>query len=567
MKKIVVFLFITCICFSLYANNTMINEAEYLLYENNVYETEKLLIGNVSEEKLIDDSIDCIDAFAKDDTECINTDTLYQTQYFATYYFYNLRENMGYNYIGSCSYVAIAMMLSYYDTYWDDTIIDDSYDLNSLFEKTEYVDGILTYSELTLHNFENSPGIRENERLPFDESERLGLSDDERLTEEQYYQLVKNQNNRNRYFHYYLMGMMITEEFYASRVGEGINPFGLGVDGRSQLIEDYLESLNGKLTYETVTTDVENYIIENVSRGTPVLVAVDLPNQKVGHVLVVYDYDASTGKLYANLGGSDGLTHVDLSSLNCTSIKNATTFTPTGSHSHSNNYVYLDGSTYCSCYFPCHPEHEHEYEACVGAESTHHVYKCGCTAEGNVTLFHNFEYVNITANGHQEVCSDCGYERDVHEHSFQYTNTSDINHNARCSHCRYETTKPHTFECDGVENGLHYEKCVDCGYRESRMSNPQYTQLGESGHSKECVHCGYEVNDSHTFVQTSDGSLGHILTCKYCGQTSGTHEGHLYTAYDDMFSKCKICGYLKRNNGGFTPIIKTKLPNKDEETE
>ena len=104
-------------------------------------------------------------------------------------------------------------------------------------------------------------------------------------------------------------------------------------------------------------------------------------------------------------------------------------------------------------------------------------------------------------------------------------------------------------------------------YRESRLSNPQYTQLGEIGHSKECVHCGYEVNDSHVFVQKSDGALGHILTCKYCGQTSGTHEDHLYTAYDDMFSKCKICGYLKRNNGGFTPIIKTKLPNKDEETE
>ena len=51
----------------------MINEDEYLLYENNVYETKKLLIDNVSEEKLIDDSIDCIDAFAKDFTPIIKT--------------------------------------------------------------------------------------------------------------------------------------------------------------------------------------------------------------------------------------------------------------------------------------------------------------------------------------------------------------------------------------------------------------------------------------------------------------------------------------------------------------
>ena len=283
--------------------------------------------------------------------------------------------------------------------------------------------------------------------------------------------------------------------------------------------------------------------------------------------MIVYDYDETTGKLYGHMGWGSDLTHIDLSSMGYLYIKNAATIKISTPHSHSNNYVDSDGNTYCSCYFSCHTEHEHEYEACVGAESTHHVYKCGCAAEGNVTFYHNFEYVNITTNGHQEVCSDCGYERDVHEHSFQYTSTSDINHHARCSHCGYETTKYHTFECDGTENGLHYVKCVDCEYRESRLSNPQYTQLGEIGHSKECVHCGYEVNDSHVFVQKSDGALGHILTCKYCGQTSGTHEGHLYTDYDDMFSKCKICGYLKRNNGGFTPIIKTKLPNKGEETE
>ena len=50
---------------------------------------------------------------------------LYLTNYFSTYYFDNLEGNYGLNYKGSCGYIAIAMLLSYYDTYWNDYFIDD----------------------------------------------------------------------------------------------------------------------------------------------------------------------------------------------------------------------------------------------------------------------------------------------------------------------------------------------------------------------------------------------------------------------------------------------------------
>ena len=500
MNKILVLLLIIGLVFSFYTNNATSNEESDFSFDSNCIKTEHSFIGNDSKLQFTDDSIDCFDALEKVDVEYVNTDTLYQTQHFATYYFYNLRENMGYNYIGSCSYVAIAMMLSYYDTYWDDTIIDDNYDLNSLFEKTEYVDGILTYSELTLHNFENSPGIRENERLPFDESERLGLSDNERLTQEQYYELVKNQSNRDRYFHYYLMGTMITEEFYASRVSQNINPFGLGGEDREDLIEDYLNASGAKLTYETVTTDIENYIITNVSRGIPVMIAVDLADQNTGHVLVVYDYDASTGKLYANMGWTDGYdetdelvtyTHVDLSSINYTRIKNATTFTPTDSHSHAYNYVYWDGSTYCSCYFPCHNAHQHTYES---VNDNYHTYSCNCATEETPNINHSFYVDDISDTEHTFKCTDCDYSVTSEHNMTIPVPLAGAQHGCKCNECDYvdeSTLEAHSYNSFMyVSDTAHRSTCDGCGAWKETTSPHTFTVPDRLGRMT-CIGCGY----------------------------------------------------------------------------
>lgn len=58
-----------------------------------------------------------------------NDSTLYQDDEYSSYYFKNLTDNFGNNMKGSCTYIAFAMLLSYYDTYWDDTIIPESYDM------------------------------------------------------------------------------------------------------------------------------------------------------------------------------------------------------------------------------------------------------------------------------------------------------------------------------------------------------------------------------------------------------------------------------------------------------
>ena len=74
-----------------------------------------------------------------------NTDVMYLNNNFSTKYFYNLNNYCGNNSKGSCGYVALSMILSFYDTYWDDRVIPENYDQNANFQ--------------TVASFE-SPGIR-----------------------------------------------------------------------------------------------------------------------------------------------------------------------------------------------------------------------------------------------------------------------------------------------------------------------------------------------------------------------------------------------------------------------
>ena len=58
----------------------------------------------------------------------ININDLYLRDTFQTYYFSNLADNIGKNTKGSCGFVAVGMILSFYDTYWDDSTIPETYD-------------------------------------------------------------------------------------------------------------------------------------------------------------------------------------------------------------------------------------------------------------------------------------------------------------------------------------------------------------------------------------------------------------------------------------------------------
>ena len=94
----------------------------------------------------------------------------------ATYYFYNLTQNYAKNYQGTCTYVATAMHLQYYDTMWDDNIIPSRFEVESISTESK-------------HYRTSSPGIR-TDKIP-------GLTDSQarRLPHDEYFDYVMNMSN------------------------------------------------------------------------------------------------------------------------------------------------------------------------------------------------------------------------------------------------------------------------------------------------------------------------------------------------------------------------------------
>ena len=86
---------------------------------------------------------------------------------FAFQYFFHLGTNTPYNRFGSCGYVALSCLLSFYDTYWNDNIIPEQYDQNSA-------------------NINISPGVKNKSTL-------------NALTAEEYYNAIISNNYNNVY--------------------------------------------------------------------------------------------------------------------------------------------------------------------------------------------------------------------------------------------------------------------------------------------------------------------------------------------------------------------------------
>lgn len=91
-------------------------------------------IGNLSMKNYCG-GVDDLDKNLYTAQTCASTNTELN---FPNQYFRNLTYH-GINKRGTCAYVAIGMFLSYYDTYWNDSIILDRYDKTACVSSTEYL--------------------------------------------------------------------------------------------------------------------------------------------------------------------------------------------------------------------------------------------------------------------------------------------------------------------------------------------------------------------------------------------------------------------------------------------
>jgi len=355
---------------------------------------------------------------------------------YATYYFSELTNNFGNNYIGSCSYTAAAMLLSYYDTYWDDGIIPEHYEKNRLSFN----------NSLPISSQTNSPGII-REHVP---------------TNVDYSSFVDS--NKDLYFHLKLISIGL--ETGIDLLGDYV----LFPNSVKDLLEyyfyDILEYDTSDVTVDHVTgfEDVREYAINKVKQGIPVFVSATNPEGSA-HSFIIYDYNEEDDELYCHMGwknqlNSDGdylTTHVSFSSIEYTLFEGAVSISFNTEHSHSDNYVDVSNNTYCSCYFSCHPEHVCTYEP---YDDEQHIYSCNCVNNDVNMFYHSYTYSHKDASTHTKTCQ-----------------------------CGHVVTKVHNYEYKILDSTYHILTC-ECGATSGTKQLHTLRSSTAKPNYKECLHCG-----------------------------------------------------------------------------
>lgn len=349
-------------------------------------------------------------------------------------YFDNLTKNFGQNYKGSCGYVALGMMLSYYDTYLNDDIIPEQYDIPSSGEETNMV--YRRKSPGILRDIISDPNDIENTwKYP------VGLSP------ENYYSLISAMSGQS--LHAKLITIGGENGYY--NVLNYTEPCLTSFNSRKQILECYLDNIvnltKGSqydidyIVYDDYTShseEVKNYIIAKIKSGYPVLIGVQ--GKSGGHVCVAYDYDGTSDTIYCHMGWGASTTHVSVESQGYNYYDSAMIIDFNLEHKHSDNYEVLtfDGSINTKKY-------------------------CPCSSEITVYNPHSFSYENTDENYHTYTC-DCGLTK-TEKHSYTLYSVlsgmiGSLKHNVECV-CGTSKKQMHTLVTQKI-GSESYTYCTKC---------------------------------------------------------------------------------------------------------
>lgn len=237
-------------------------------------------------------------------------------------YYYYLRTNIGQNAsnLGSCSYVAICELLSYYDTAYSDYFIPETYDQMST-------------------SLDVSPGVVHDNITSSSNISDISAS----LTSQ----------STNHFMSYLVLQM----DYYLGFFNQPGAPSPLALDDGQMLevLEQY-DAINTNISYLVATKETYNYtsftdfIIYELNHYRPVLVGAYNADGSVGHALVAYDYGIENNNyvIYFNYGyGASGyhskLTDISVGGSYLSYISEAYSLEPTFQYTTSNNYQNIPG--------------------------------------------------------------------------------------------------------------------------------------------------------------------------------------------------------------------------------
>ncbi|MBO5715961.1 MAG: leucine-rich repeat protein [Clostridia bacterium] len=296
-------------------------------------------------------------------------------------YFKNLHVNFGNNAKGSCGYVAIAMLLSYYDTVLRDSIVPENFDA-------------VAPQSIDEPDFSQSPGTRflPNVRNANDPSIEYPSS----FSYPEYINAIYQA--KGIYLHEKLLSIAIEKGW--ARIESDDIKLGAGYNIIEDMLKCYLQEeikgisvsdykiyglnferavQNSKKDVEALrkyTDEIRAYTIKRIKEGFPVILGMYQYNPNTqeleqGHNAVAYAYDEDKDELYCHMGwDQNGVTHAtpEIVSVDVPGMSGQIeTFNVFDAalvldfddekirHMHSDNYpVYINGYEFYYC-----PEGEH----------------------------------------------------------------------------------------------------------------------------------------------------------------------------------------------------------------
>ena len=259
---------------------------------------------------------------------------------YSSYYFSNLRSNFGNNTNGTCAYVSIGMMLSFYDTYWDDSFIPEKYDAFTTFQSNKQ----------PLANFDLIPSTTESPGIDFEPSNLVS-----NLTNEEYLTLADNYSNE--YFQFKLISL--GKQYLGNNHFDNNAELGLTNAEINQILSQYVHSYIGfpsidvivEQNLASVTPNIRNVVIDKINDGVPSLLVLKNPKNNKAHSVIAYDYDDVNDEIYVHPGWrNDNLntvvTHCSLSDLGYTEIVSSTNLLINNLPSLGKNYISSEGNLY-----------------------------------------------------------------------------------------------------------------------------------------------------------------------------------------------------------------------------
>ena len=277
-------------------------------------------------------------------------------------FFNNAKKNIGFNIANSCTFVALDMILDYYDFYLNDNIIPDTYDIH------HNVNYQISYNG----TFNSNVEVLETQTY----TEKNALIDYGIENFNDYLSFISDY--ADEYFHLYLLRESMNENNMYVNPEEG--SFAITMQDFSDFSRSCIQNLNinGNVNYyyTTNTSNYLSYIKSKIDNGIPVIINIGASNNNIAHAVVAYHYSGNI--IYFN-DGYGNYTHCTIEQLGYEYYLGEIVTIEVEEEHICNDDVLIDGDFDCICELDgTHLGHTHSYSFLYITIGTNHYISCTC---------------------------------------------------------------------------------------------------------------------------------------------------------------------------------------------